>query len=224
MTTTNASKFRSGKSHRDENFPVASRLIHPRHRAPILAFYNFVRTADDIADHATLEPKVKLELLDELEQGLLGTSDANPEAVALRRALSERRLSPRHAQDLLTAFRMDVTKLRYRDWDDLIDYCSLFGDAGRPLRARRARRGHQDLAGERRAVRGAANHQPHPGLQGGLPQSRPRLYPAGCFCRRRLRRDGAGPSARVTPTCELLAPPRPPHGGLIARAAIRSRP
>ena len=33
-------------------------------------------------------------------------------------------LSPRHAQDLLTAFRMDVTKLRYRDWDDLIDYCS----------------------------------------------------------------------------------------------------
>jgi squalene synthase HpnC len=124
MTTMNASKFSSGKSHRDENFPVASRLIHPRHRAPILTFYNFVRTADDIADHATLEAKNKLELLDELEQGLLGTSDANSEAVALRRALNERRLSPRHAQDLLTAFRMDVTKLRYRDWDDLVDYCS----------------------------------------------------------------------------------------------------
>jgi phytoene/squalene synthetase len=31
---------------------------------------------------------------------------------------------PRHAQDLLTAFRMDVTKLRYRDWDDLIGYCT----------------------------------------------------------------------------------------------------
>ena len=47
---------RSGKGHRDENFPVASRLIHPRHRAPILAFYEFVRTADDIADHAGLAP------------------------------------------------------------------------------------------------------------------------------------------------------------------------
>src|SRR5436190_4558599 len=35
--------------------------------------------------------------------------------------LSERR---RHAQDLLTAFRMDVTKLRYRDWDDLMNYCT----------------------------------------------------------------------------------------------------
>ena len=40
------------------------------------------------------------------------------------RVLRERNLSPRHAQDLLTAFRMDVTKLRYRDWDDLMDYCS----------------------------------------------------------------------------------------------------
>jgi squalene synthase HpnC len=124
MTTMSANKFRSGKSHRDENFPVASRLIHPRHRGPILAFYNFVRTADDIADHPTLAAQNKLELLDQLEQGLLGSSDANPEAVALRLALSQRGLSARHAQNLLTAFRMDVTKLRYRDWDDLLDYCS----------------------------------------------------------------------------------------------------
>ena len=38
--------------------------------------------------------------------------------------LDERGLSPRHALDLLTAFRMDVTKRRYRDWDDLIHYCT----------------------------------------------------------------------------------------------------
>jgi len=44
--------------------------------------------------------------------------------VRLRTALIERALPPRHAQDLLTAFRMDVTKLRYRDWDDLMNYCS----------------------------------------------------------------------------------------------------
>ena len=30
----------------------------------ILAFYNFVRTADDIADHAALTPGEKLNLLD----------------------------------------------------------------------------------------------------------------------------------------------------------------
>ncbi len=63
-------------------------------------------------------------MLDQLEQDLLGASNANPEAVALRMALSQRGLSARHAQNLLTAFRMDVTKLRYRDWDDLLDYCS----------------------------------------------------------------------------------------------------
>ncbi len=148
MTTISASKFRSGKSHRDENFPVASRLIHPRHRGPILAFYNFVRTADDIADHPTLEPERKLELLDQLEQDLLGEGDTNREAVALRLALAERGLPPRHARDLLTAFRMDVTKLRYRDWDDSDSLLQLLGHAGRPLRSRRARRGHQDLAGQ----------------------------------------------------------------------------
>jgi squalene synthase HpnC len=115
---------RSGKGHRDENFPVASRLIHPRHRAPILAFYEFVRTADDIADHATLPPQEKLALMARLEATLLGKSDEDPVGVALRAQLAARQLSPRHAQDLLTAFRMDVTKLRYRDWDDLIGYCT----------------------------------------------------------------------------------------------------
>jgi hydroxysqualene synthase len=115
---------RSGKGHRDENFPVASWLIQPRHRAPILAFYEFVRTADDIADHSALAPKEKLALLDRLEATLLGKSNDDAVAVALRSQLATRQLSPRHAQDLLAAFRMDVTKLRYRDWDDLIGYCT----------------------------------------------------------------------------------------------------
>jgi hydroxysqualene synthase len=122
---TDAINWRSGKGHRDENFPVASFLIHPSHRAPILAFYNFVRTADDIADHATLKPEEKLRLLDRLGAGLVGDNSEDAAAVRLRTALAERALSPRHAQDLLAAFKLDVTKLRYRDWDDLISYCSL---------------------------------------------------------------------------------------------------
>ncbi len=117
--------WRSGKGHRNENFPVASFLIHPRHRSAILAFYNFVRTADDIADHAALAPQEKLALLARLDAGLVGENDDDAVAVRLRDALAERTLSPRHAQDLLAAFKLDVTKLRYRDWDDLIGYCSL---------------------------------------------------------------------------------------------------
>jgi squalene synthase HpnC len=120
---TTASELRSGKGHRDENFPVASWLIHPRHRALILAFYNFVRTADDIADHATLQPGEKLAYLDLLEAELTGKGDSQKEAVNLRQALAERAMPPRHALDLLTAFRMDVTKLRYENWDELIHYC-----------------------------------------------------------------------------------------------------
>ncbi len=120
-----AENWRSGKGDRDENFPVASFLIRPRYRAPILAFYNFVRTADDVADHATLKPAEKLALLDRLEAGLLGADTGDAVAVRLCAALAARGLSPKHAQDLIAAFRLDVTKLRYRDWDDLMSYCSL---------------------------------------------------------------------------------------------------
>jgi len=120
---TTAAELRSGKSHRDENFPVASRIIHPRHRALILAFYNFVRTADDIADHATLSADEKLRYLDLLDAELLGNGDSQKEAVTLRQALAERAMAPRHALDVLIAFRMDVTKLRYENWDEVIHYC-----------------------------------------------------------------------------------------------------
>jgi hydroxysqualene synthase len=118
-----ASELRSGKTHRDENFPVASWIIHPRHRALILAFYNFVRTADDIADHATLDAPDKLAYLDLLEAELLGRGESQPEAVNLRRALAQRSMPPRHALDVLVAFRMDVTKLRYENWDEVLHYC-----------------------------------------------------------------------------------------------------
>ncbi len=120
---TSASELRSGKGHRDENFPVASRIIHPRHRSLILAFYNLVRTADDIADHPTLGDAEKLTHLDLLQTELLGNGNSQPEAVNLRVALAQRSMPPRHALDVLTAFRMDVTKLRYENWDELIQYC-----------------------------------------------------------------------------------------------------
>jgi squalene synthase HpnC len=125
VSTSDADNWRSGKGHRNENFPVASFLIHPRHRSAILAFYNFVRTADDMADHATLAPAEKRRLLDRLGAGLVGDNDDDAAAVRLREELAARSMSPRHAQDLLAAFKLDVTKLRYRDWDDLIGYCSL---------------------------------------------------------------------------------------------------
>jgi squalene synthase HpnC len=122
---TASAQLRSGKGSHDENFPVASWLIKRRHRPAILAFYEFVRVADDIADHASLAAEEKLARLDRLERSLLGDSGDEPQGVALAAVLKERGLTPRHAQDLLNAFRLDVTKLRYANWDELIAYCSL---------------------------------------------------------------------------------------------------
>jgi len=118
-----ASDLSSGKAHTDENFPVASWLIAKRHRAPILAFYRFARTADDVADHPTATPEEKLHLLEEMDRTLTGELDSAPEAHALRLVLEQHNLSPQHALLLLEAFRRDVTKLRYADWEDLMDYC-----------------------------------------------------------------------------------------------------
>ena len=118
-----AATLSSGKGHRDENFPVASFVISPRHRPAILAFYRFVRAADDVADHATTSPDEKLRLLEDMRLGLMGGSDTSPEGVALRQVLAERGLTTDHAADLLEAFRRDVTKLRYANWDELLDYC-----------------------------------------------------------------------------------------------------
>ena len=122
---TSSAEALSGKSHRDENFPVASWLVRSEYRRPILAFYRFARAADDVADHPSLEADQKLALLDRLGEALSGRGSGDPEAEPLRLALSERGLAPRHAFDLLEAFRLDVSKRRYASWGELMDYCRL---------------------------------------------------------------------------------------------------
>lgn len=120
---TIAANIDASKTEHDENFPVASLLITPRLRSPILSFYRFARAADDIADHPGLSESTKLEGLDALEDTLLGKSDKAKAALPLRRVLAERGLAPIHPLDLLTAFRADVTKRRYANWIELMDYC-----------------------------------------------------------------------------------------------------
>ncbi len=117
------SELSSGKDHTGENFPVASWLLKPEHRAPILTFYRFARAADDIADHETAPEADKLARLEQMRLGLSG--EGAPEAVALARAAEARGLDLVHAHDLLDAFTLDVTKRRYTDWADLMAYCRL---------------------------------------------------------------------------------------------------
>ncbi len=120
---TGALALASGKGHTDENFPVASVLVAPRYRAPILAFYRFARTADDVADNADADGDAKLAHLEAMRATLAGERDDNPEALALRQVQQARGITAQHGLDLLEAFRRDVTKLRYTDWAELMDYC-----------------------------------------------------------------------------------------------------
>ncbi|MBL6854370.1 MAG: squalene synthase HpnC [Alphaproteobacteria bacterium] len=120
---SNAADLASGKGHTDENFPVASVLIAKEHRPPVMAFYRFARIADDVSDSESASPDQKLALLEQMRASLTGESDASPEGVGLRKALAERNLTNQHGLDLLEAFRRDVTKLRYANWDELMDYC-----------------------------------------------------------------------------------------------------
>ncbi len=107
-----------------ENFPVGSFLIPRECRPHVHAFYVFARHGDDIADAADLAADEKVRRL-AAAQAALGVDEAAlPEwARPYHRSLIATGNSPRHGRDLLSAFIQDATKSRYRDWDDLMDYC-----------------------------------------------------------------------------------------------------
>ena len=121
-----------------ENFPVASVLIPRRMRHHVAAVYAFARAADDFADEGQLAAEERLRLLAgwqaRLQQAGRGEGfDAPPqrgEPVNSReifRALGEtirtRTLPLELFEDLLSAFRQDVTVSRYETWTSLLDYC-----------------------------------------------------------------------------------------------------
>jgi len=140
----------SGKDTGDENFPVGSWLIRRELRPHVHAFYRFARQADDIADNPALESSDKLRRLDRMGAVLDGADsgknggDDSPAARAMRQSLVATGTTAQHCHDVLTAFRMDATKLRYADWADLMNYCRYSAaPVGRQL---------LDLHGESRAT------------------------------------------------------------------------
>jgi hydroxysqualene synthase len=114
----------SGKWRSGENFPVGSWLIRRDLRVHVHAFYRFARNADDIADNPALAPEDKVRRLDRMAAILDGADgEDSPAAAVMRKSLLETGVTAQHCHDVLHAFRLDATKLRYRDWDDLMEYC-----------------------------------------------------------------------------------------------------
>ena len=118
--------FKSNKTQKDENFPVASWLIQPSIRKHINAFYLCVRSADDIADSVELAPAEKKYILKKIDAALIGDEDNDKRlqyAIQHRKSAEETGVSIEYARHLVQAFNMDITKLRYRNWSELINYC-----------------------------------------------------------------------------------------------------
>jgi len=116
----------SGKSAATENFPVGSWLLPARLRPHVAVFYGFARAIDDIADNPLLTPEDKVARLDGFARALGGEDPGSgfDKATRLRDSLAATGVPIRHGLDLIAAFKLDATKLRYADWTELIDvYC-----------------------------------------------------------------------------------------------------
>lgn len=105
-----------------ENFPVASRLLPPAMRPHIAAIYAFARGADDIADQPGRTPAERLALLDAWHSQLHERSPSDV-FIALAETREQFDLPAALFDDLLSAFRQDVTRSRYETWEEVMDYC-----------------------------------------------------------------------------------------------------
>jgi squalene synthase HpnC len=89
--------------------------------------YVFARTADDFADEGALTNAERFALLDGYERELnsieSGVCSLDPFFSQLSATISRHQLPVQLFRDLLSAFRQDVTKTRYADFDELMDYC-----------------------------------------------------------------------------------------------------
>jgi squalene synthase HpnC len=133
-----ASCVRDARTHY-ENFPVASRLVPRRMRNHVAAVYAFARAADDFADEGSRPVHERHRLLDGWLCRLRDLVSQGPDAsrliaagepantheifVALGATIREKGLPVSLFEDLLSAFRQDVTVTRYRSWTDVMDYC-----------------------------------------------------------------------------------------------------
>jgi len=114
-----------------ENFPVGSLLVPKSRRRHIYSIYAFARMADDFADEgygtSDLTEAGRLAALDDWERRLedcyIGKAD-HPVFIALAETVRELRLPIKLFRDLLSAFKQDVVKRRYADFDQVLDYCA----------------------------------------------------------------------------------------------------
>jgi squalene synthase HpnC len=104
-----------------ENFPVASLLLPAPLREPVEIIYRFARSADDIADEGDDRPQMRLDKLNDYRAQLAAPS--TPLFRDVEKIIREHGLPVQLFADLLDAFTQDVTRKRYDDFPQLMEYC-----------------------------------------------------------------------------------------------------
>jgi squalene synthase HpnC len=113
-----------------ENFIVASIFLPKNLRQPFYNIYAYCRHADDLADES-LSPEVATrELLSWREQlhACAAGQAEHPIFVALRDTMEQFKLDIAPFDNLLSAFLLDQTKVRYASFDELRQYCQNSAD------------------------------------------------------------------------------------------------
>lgn len=109
-----------------ENFPVVSFLIPKNFRNDVAIIYWFARFADDLADEGNLPSEKRLNELNnfenEFQKSLKGESN-NFYFNQLAKTINDKKLSVGNFLDLLSAFKQDVVKKDYQNFDEVLDYC-----------------------------------------------------------------------------------------------------
>jgi squalene synthase HpnC len=96
-------------------------------RPHVAALYAFARTADDFADEGRRPDDERLRLLDDWQNRLHAcVTDCSPDDrvfLALGATIRVCHLPVSLFDDLLSAFRQDITTHRYDTWNSVLDYC-----------------------------------------------------------------------------------------------------
>ena len=109
-----------------KNFYYAFRTLPSRKRHAIYATYAFCRYCDDIADEPRpLDEKRRLfeETRALLARSLDGDTTDDPVFVALSDAAREFDIPASYFEDVIAGVEMDLTQDRYRNFDELRQYC-----------------------------------------------------------------------------------------------------
>jgi squalene synthase HpnC len=110
-----------------ENFPVGSLLLPRRLRRPVALIYRFAREADDFADEGDFPPEQRLARLEAFRREIARLEAGEPPSLGwfadLGAVMREHGLPADAFRDLLSAFAQDVTKARYADFGEVLDYC-----------------------------------------------------------------------------------------------------